>query len=94
MRADLVDVHTHFLLNTITTKSARGPMDGESASTPRVHVDVELAALVKSRPVGSVPPTPDPDYGDLRRREARSGELVIPGHPPLATETDQGYRNL
>lgn len=74
-------IYAHFLLQTITTTSARGPMVGESANTLHVHVDVGPIALVKPLPVGSVPPTPGPDYGDLRirRREVRSREsLVIP----------------
>jgi len=49
-----------FQLQTITTMSTRGPMVGGSISTPHVRVDVEHIALVKPRPVGGVPPTPDP----------------------------------
>ena len=70
------EIYAHFLLQTITTTFTRGSMVGESASTPQVHahVDVGPIALVKSQPAGSLPPTPDPDYGD----EVRSRELVIP----------------
>jgi len=72
-------IYAHFLLRTITTTSARGPMVGESASTPhvRVRVDVGPIASVTPRQVGSLPPTPDLGYGD----EVRSGELVIPRNP-------------
>ena len=73
-----IKIYARFLLQTITTTSARGLMVGGSASTPSVHIDVEPIALVEPRPVGSVPPTPDLDYGDLRKRQVRSGELVIP----------------
>jgi len=93
------EIYVHSRLQTITTTSARGLMVGGSASTPHVHVDVGPIALVKPRPAGSVPPTPDPDYGDLRwrPREVRSGESVIPCNlepQRWSMETDQDYYDL